>query len=301
MNSIMIIDDDINIVKMISNIIKKNNLGKVVAELNNGSEAVDEIMFYNPDILLIDYLLPFKDGVEITNTIYNKGFKGKTIMISQVENKEMIAKAYNSGVLFFISKPINSIEVINVIKNVSHNVELERSLNLIKSALSTTSSSDEMVVNNRDNLDTIGEKVDDILTDLGIISDFGAKDLKNIIIKVYKHKKQYNNPYTLSEIYKEVYSDPKELKSLEQRIRRIIQKSLNNLAEIGLNDFYNLVFTDYSTLLFDFKQVKQEMEHIKDPTQEKGRINIKKFIEGILTRIWLHCVFIYRQIFICFL
>ena len=54
---------------------------------------------------------------------------------------------------------------------------------------------------------------------------------------------------------------------------------------MGLDDYYNSKFTEYSTLLFDFKQVKQEMNHIEDPMNSKGKINIKKFIEGVLSKL----------------
>lgn len=40
----------------------------------------------------------------------------KCIMISQVSAKELISKAYSAGIDFFISKPINLIEVRSVLK-----------------------------------------------------------------------------------------------------------------------------------------------------------------------------------------
>jgi len=284
----MIIDDDINVVKMLSAIIKKNDLGKVVEELNSSKHAINEILFYNPDIVLIDYLLPTIDGVEIIESIRREGFKGKVIMISQVEDEYMISKAYNTGVVFFINKPINSIEVINVIKTVSHSIELENSLSLIKSALI-----------NVNNIKTVPEhesnSTESILTDLGIIAEPGAHDLIKVINKIYYNKK--NDPmstYKLYDIYEEVIRDHdkkinkvlnKDIRSLEQRIRRIIQKSLVNIAEIGQDDFYNPKFIEYSTLLFDLKNIKQEIRHIENPTLDRGKVNIKKFIEGIITKI----------------
>src|SRR5690606_36736763 len=130
----IIVDDDMGIVSMLKNIIKQNNLGKVVANFTSGEHVIDEILFYDPDIVLIDYLLPSIDGVEIVNEIIKKGYKGKIVMISQVEDPTMVANAYSAGVLFFIKKPINAIEVVNIIKNVIQNIELEKSMSLIKEA-----------------------------------------------------------------------------------------------------------------------------------------------------------------------
>lgn len=288
LNTFLIIDDDINVVKMLSSLIKKNNLGKIVEELNSGEHAVDEILFYNPDILLIDYLLPSMDGVEIVKIIRSKGYTGKVIMISQVEDEPMISNAYNTGVLFFISKPINSIEVVNVIKNVSHALELERSLSAIKSALSIVNN-----VSTPDVIEDTSNRIESILNNLGIIGDAGAKDLINVIQKVYDYNKTYSSNYKLQDIYIKIVADrlddeeslSRRTKALEQRIRRTIQKALSNIAELGVEDYYNPTYMEYSNLLFDFKQVRQEMKYIENPRVERGRINIKKFIEGVVTKL----------------
>lgn len=288
LNTFLIIDDDINVVKMLSSLIKKNNLGKIVEELNSGEHAVDEILFYNPDILLIDYLLPSMDGVEIVKIIRSKGYTGKVIMISQVEDEPMISNAYNTGVLFFISKPINSIEVVNVIKNVSHALELERSLSAIKSALSIVNN-----VSTPDVIEDTSNRIESILNNLGIIGDAGAKDLINVIQKVYDYNKTYSSNYKLQDIYIEIVANrlddeeslSRRTKALEQRIRRTIQKALSNIAELGVEDYSNPTYMEYSNLLFDFKQVRQEMKYIENPRVERGRINIKKFIEGVVTKL----------------
>lgn len=286
-NSIMIIDDDINIVQMLRNIIKKNNLGKVVSDLNSGDHAVEEILFYNPDIVLIDYLLPNMDGVEIIKGIIDRGYMGKIIMISQVEDEPMISSAYNTGVLFFIKKPINSIEVTNVIKNVAHSIELEKSMSMIKDLLGNVGSLSPTIIPNNSN------KIETILSDIGIIGDLGSNDLIKLIETVMEYKSlNLHSQYVLQEIYIEMSSEETVKNSaqispsaIEQRIRRIIQKALSNIAEMGLDDYYNSKFTEYSTLLFDFKQVKQEMNYIEGRSKYRGKVNIRKFIEGIISKV----------------
>lgn len=283
----MIIDDDVNIVQMLKTIIVKNKLGKVVADLNSGKHAIEEILFYNPDIVLIDYLLPHKDGVQIVKGILEKGYSGKIIMISQVEDEPMISNAYNTGVLFFIKKPINSIEVINVIKNISHNIELEKSMSIIKDLLGNVGQTNPIIQINTT------QKIESIFSDIGIIGDLGTSDLIKLIEIVIDYKKaDYSSQYVLQELYDEIANEETITKStnispnaIEQRIRRAIQKALSNIAEMGLDDYYNAKFTEYSTLLFDFKQVKQEMNYIENRSKYRGKINIRKFIEGIISKI----------------
>ena len=128
----MIIDDDIAIGKILEQIIKKNQLGRVISILTTGKNAKDTVIKLNPDILLIDLLLPEVDGIEIVKRVMDSGYKGKIIMISQVEEEEMISNAYKSGILFYINKPINMIETVSVISNVKKQVELEKSISVIK-------------------------------------------------------------------------------------------------------------------------------------------------------------------------
>jgi two-component system response regulator YcbB len=165
---------------------------------------------------------------------------------------------------------------------------LENSLSLIKSALSTVNKTEDAIENETDSIEII-------LTDLGIISDSGSQDLIKIINTINERRKidaQYQ--FSMRDVYYEVLKNneesnsvviEKDIRSLEQRIRRIILKSLGNIAQIGLDDFYNPKFMEYATLLFDMKNIKQEMRYLENPTEDRGKINIKKFIKGIITKL----------------
>ncbi len=287
-NTFLIIDDDMNIRKMLKQIVLKNNFGRIVAELSSGEHAVEEIIFYNPDIVLIDLLLPVKDGIDIIDQTIAQGFTGKFIMISQVENEHMVSSAYEKGIMFFIHKPINMLEAIHVIKMVSQNIELERSVNLIKNVLSGIDSSSTST-----NVSSIEDGIRNVLTDIGIISEAGSKDLITVIHRIILHKKK--NPlisYQLQDIYQQIANEDANTKdvkasarTLEQRIRRTILKAMENISQLGLDDYYNPKFTEYSSRLFELKQVKQEMRYIENPAEERGKINIKRFVEGVISQI----------------
>ncbi|RKD21550.1 two-component system, response regulator YcbB [Caminicella sporogenes DSM 14501] len=289
-NTFLIIDDDINMRKMLEVLIRKNNLGKIVAQLDSGEYAVEEILFYNPDIVLIDLLLPIKDGIEIINMVRKEGYEGKFIMISQVEDEEMVSKAYESGIIFFITKPLNMIEAVNVIKGVCRNIELEKSFALIKNAVFNVDSQSKDSKSSKLSLD---EQITAIFADIGIVGGTGGDALRKVIHKIINFKKHNSSSiYQLQEIYDEIAKEENQngykkvnRRAIEQRVRRTIQKSLQTIAEIGCDDYYNGKFTEYSTLLFDFSQVKQEMRFVDGDTNERGKINIKKFIEGIISKL----------------
>lgn len=288
----IVIDDDIAICKILEQTIKKNQLGRVLSILTTGKNAKDTILKINPDIILIDLLLPEVDGIEIVKNIIWSGYKGKVIMISQVEEGEMISNAYKSGILFYINKPINMIETISVITNVKKQVELEKSISMIKSVV-LQENIEKNQSSKKESEDSLEDKLMIIFSDINIVGTAGVDELKLVILNiVIKKQVSPSKPYQLKGVYmdvaRELYGDMLasiNCKSMEQRIRRTITKAMTSLASFGIENEENSLYKEYAYSLFDIKQVKQEIKHLKHPSFIQGKINTKKFIEGILIKI----------------
>lgn len=285
-NRILIIDDDISIRTMLRFIIEKNHLGDVIEELSSGEDAAKLIGLYNPDIVLIDFLLPGKDGIKIIEESIENGYKGKFVMISQVNDHDMVGEAYKTGVVFFIHKPINEIEVKSVLENIIKNIEIERSMEVIKNTLTNI----QVPKEEKNNTDTNLIKV---FSDLGIASEFGISDLKKVILSINTLKKNDSyKSYQLKDIFQEIIENSKindgidiNFKSFDQRIRRLIYKAFENICQLGAEDFYDPIFSEYSSLLFDIGEVRKVMNSLNNNEVSKGKINVKKFIEGIILKI----------------
>ena len=129
---IYIVEDDISVISVLEDIVESNELGTVCGDSGNGVD-LEKILALAPDLVLVDLLMPGKDGIQVVRELKERGCGAKFIMISQVSNKEMVAKAYLAGVDFFISKPINLIEVRQVIRNIRQQMENERDLHTIQS------------------------------------------------------------------------------------------------------------------------------------------------------------------------
>lgn len=287
----IIIDDDIAVCKILEQTIKKNNLGRVVSILTSGKDAKDAIIKLNPDIVLIDLLLPEVDGIEIVKTSVESGYSGKIIMLSQVEESEMISNAYKSGILFYINKPINMIETISVITNVKKQVELEKSISMIKNVIFPKDI--EVIEDKKEAKDSIEDKLLGIFSDINIIGTAGVDELKLVIMHIINIKKSNSSkPYQLKEVYmevaKELYGDMLAIincRAMEQRIRRTITKAMTSIASIGIEDIEGEIYKEYASSLFEIEQVKQEMKRLKHPSANQGKINTRKFIEGILIKL----------------
>lgn len=293
--SFYIVDDDPGIRRILSNIIDNYRLGYVIGQAKDGNEAIDEIERLIPDIALVDLLLPSVDGIEIVKKIKDKNINTQLIMISEVRSKEMIGDAYKSGIEFFINKPINVIEVVSIIEKAIETLNLKKALTLIGK---TMENSKYGIFNdspkNKAEKD-IKEELAKVFSDIGILGEAGSNDLMNIIKIIVDERKELGvkfHRYKVSDLYRKLnkkYQDENKtvvsIKAIEQRVRRIIQSSLENLSSLGIEDYGNLKFEKYSTSLFDFTEVKRQMDFMRGKSQYKGKISVKKFIEGILSHI----------------
>lgn len=282
-NKIMIVDDDPAIVKMLSIIIKREALGEVIGCLCTGDGSSEEIEFLRPDIVLIDLLLPHTDGIQIVRQLKTCGYKGKCVMISQVQDQQMVSLAYREGVMFFISKPLNADEVVSVVKEALRVSELEASVSIIRSAImpEATLEAPSKVAS----VDTVEQAMQKAFSELGIGSETGIDHLRETLLYIWRSKlKHRSHGYQLQDVYRTI-SPQMPARTVEQRIRRIILKAFYNIAEIGYDDYYHPVFQEYATLLFDFRQIKMEMRRIGGESVTKGKINTRKFVDGLMAKI----------------
>lgn len=268
-----LVDDDIAIIKVLENIIEDNNLGEVLGYSLNGEDGVRDIMLKNPDVVLVDLLMPGKDGIHVVKEIIKNSLNIKFIMISQVSSKDMIGKAYDLGIEYFINKPINEIEVTKVIEKVTEKITMEKTLNNIKNMFILEKTK---VVKNCDNNRI--KNIKTLLSKLGVLGESGGQDILKICDYLIKNEKR-SIDISIKKACNILDDSPR---AMEQRIRRTVNKALINIANIGLEDYMNEVFVNYSNSLFDFEDIKREMDYIRGKKIRRGKINVKKFINGLL-------------------
>lgn len=292
-----IADDDEAIRSMLAEIIEDNDLGEVVGEAADGSEIDSNLLILKQvDILIIDLLMPFRDGIQTVNEL-KSSFTGKIIMVSQVEDKEMIGKAYSLGVEYYITKPINRLEVIGVINKVVDHAQLQQSIYTIQKTLNTLGSEkskDKKETPSRDNDIIASGRF--LLSELGMIGESGSNDLLAMLEYLYRceHKKRFEHDFPhLKDIFiaiaqKKVGSTSssemlkKEIKASEQRVRRAIFQALSYLSSLGLTDYTNPRFEEYASEFFDFTEVRKvmlELQNNNKPSISDIRINVKKFVK----------------------
>ena len=276
----VIVDDDVVIRKILQKIIEQNSLGIVVEECDDGIKGEALIREYQPDIALIDLLLPGQDGVELIKKVSAVATGTSFIMVSQTTSEPLITKAYEAGIEFFIHKPINMLETVSVINKVQEHRKLKQIMSLMHETMSQYSKGVPAVAEEAKSVSK--NRIYQVFSDLGIIGEAGVKDIHEMV-QLLLAQNPKTKSYQLCDMYQQIAKEiEQDAKSIEQRVRRTTAKGLHNLADLGTDDYYNEIFQSYSSSLFDFKEVRQEINFIQGKSQYRGKINVKKFIEGLL-------------------
>ncbi|MGI6206461.1 MAG: DNA-binding domain-containing protein [Anaerovoracaceae bacterium] len=276
MAKIFLLDDDKAVISVLRMIIEQKNLGVVCGTAESAEEAFEELQYMDPDIVITDLLMPGTDGIAFVRKAKRTLRDTSFIMLSQVMNEKMIARAYEAGVEFFIRKPINSIEVINVIQNVARKQSLEKTVSSIQSIFDSGNR-----VSERDTFEADrdrNEKLQYILQKIGITGEKGCDDIVTVVNYCCSHEEALND-MTLKEIFAKFTDSPK---SMEQRIRRAASAALSNLAHMGLNNYGDELFNEFAGNLFKFEQVHKEMDYIQGKSDQHGNVQIKRFISALV-------------------
>lgn len=270
---IYIIEDDPVIISVLENIINSNNLGEICGTTKSGMPCIDYILLLNPDIILIDFLMPEKDGIEIIRELKAKQCKSVFLMISQVTSKDIIGSAYDAGVDFFINKPINLIEVKSVMEKISISIQNKKTISQIQSMFVN-----ETLSQSKDNKPERHARLNAILGELGMAGEKGCGDIIDVCSYLINSNISIGD-LSLGYILNMLTNNPKVM---EQRIRRAISRGLTNIAYRGLDNYMDETFSRYSGTLFTFEEVRAEMEWIKGNRNTRGKIALKKFIDGLI-------------------
>lgn len=112
---IAIIEDDENLRFLVSHCLI--NEGYEVVQTGDGKLAEEIIMTEQPDIVLLDWMLPNKDGAEICISLRANGFENSIIMMTAKAQDLDKIDAYNFGVSDYITKPFNMDVMIAMLEN----------------------------------------------------------------------------------------------------------------------------------------------------------------------------------------
>jgi len=113
--SVLIVDDEINLCRILGAKLAKN--GYNVVAVHDGVQAVEKVRASDYAVVLLDLILPRKDGLSVLSEIRGTRKDLPVIIMSACENSDAIDQAMKSGASAYIKKPFDLDSLVSLVRN----------------------------------------------------------------------------------------------------------------------------------------------------------------------------------------
>ena len=112
---ILIIDDDPHFLRVLQRILSGEKF--VVTATSNSCDAVDLLRSGNFDLIICDLRMPDCDGLNLLQAIRSAGSEIPVIILTAYGEVDTYLEAMNAGATEYLNKPINTDELVQVVRN----------------------------------------------------------------------------------------------------------------------------------------------------------------------------------------
>ena len=114
---VLVVDDSVFMRDIIKDIFAAGGFS-VVGEAGNGVEAVEKYKELKPDLVTMDLVMPYRNGIDATREILRGDARALVVMCSALGQETMVMEAIEAGAVDFIVKPPRAEDVLAVVKKV---------------------------------------------------------------------------------------------------------------------------------------------------------------------------------------
>ena len=212
--NVAIADDNERILRLLGEIVSDDEDLQVVGTAKDGEEAYKMIKEKEPDVVLLDLVMPKLDGLGVLDKVQNDTSIQKHpffVMISAIGQEKITEAAFSKGADYFIMKPFDSEMVINQIKTV-------RTITFVLE--NKTTRNHEKV--QKDSQKSLEEVVTEIIHDVGVPAHIkGYQYLREAIVMSVLDMDMLNSVTKV--LYPEV---AKRFKTTPSRVERAIRHAI---------------------------------------------------------------------------
>lgn len=225
---VLIADDNREYVDVLCSYMKQESLIEIVGCAYDGIEAVNLMRMTDPDILILDMVMPNLDGIGVLERMRNLHLKKepKILVVSAVLSDSLAAKTISLGAQYFMLKPVDFNVLINRIVMFAKEDEQNVKELLPRDKGSNSNSTD------------IETMVTKIIHEIGIPAHIkGYQYLRHAIMMVI------NNLDIINSITKELYPTvAKDFNTTPSRVERAIRHAIEVAWDRGDTEVLNSFF-----------------------------------------------------------
>ena len=218
--NILMVDDNVSLIEMVKEYFKDNKDIDICLEAHDGVEGIKTIEqnLDSFDLILLDLIMPKKDGIYVLNEMKKKGINKKVIVATSYNAADVIREVSEYGVNYYVLKPFDLDDLEKRIYDVFNKQDENKNIDFYNSNLQVS--------------------ITKMLHELGIPSH----------IKGYQYIREavdiiFNNPKVIGGITKELYPElAKKYSTTVSRVERAIRHAIEVSWNRGNLDFMEELF-----------------------------------------------------------
>lgn len=239
--TVLIADDNGDFSATLANYINAEEDFELIGVARDGIEAYDLIKITQPDIVLLDVIMPRLDGLGVLEKINESGMEKMPlcIMLSAVGQDKITQKAINLGAQYYIVKPFEIDVLIKRIKEVKNLQSIGQIKNNIPYyAKEIKSSYIEITSNDIKSEENLEALVTNVIHEVGVPAHIkGYQYLREAIIMVV------NNIDIINQITKQLYPEiAHKYHTTASRVERAIRHAIEVAWGRGQQDVVESIF-----------------------------------------------------------
>lgn len=239
--TILIADDNADFVTTLVDHLGKENDMEVIGIARDGKEACEKVINLNPDVLLLDVIMPYLDGLGVLEKINaaNMEKMPTCIMLSAVGQTKITQKAISLGAEYYVVKPFDIEVLINRIRDIKNYKPTPTSTSencyTVKETKTRYIEINEMDRKNQENLEAL---VTNIIHEIGVPAHIkGYQYLREAIMMVIQ------DIDVINQITKQLYPEIAEkYHTTPSRVERAIRHAIEVAWARGKNDAVESIF-----------------------------------------------------------
>ena len=108
---VLMIDDNVQLIEAVKEYFSSSKTVEIVSEAHDGLEGIKKIEEENYDLIILDLIMPNKDGLYVLEQMKKKNIHKKVIVATSYNTTEVIREVSDYGVNYYILKPFDFVDL----------------------------------------------------------------------------------------------------------------------------------------------------------------------------------------------
>ena len=240
---ILIADDNKDFSDILMEFINRQEDMEVIEVAGNGEEACTMIQEVQPDIVILDVIMPYLDGIGVLERVTTMNLERRPlfVMLSAVGQDKITERALSLGAEYYIVKPFDMETLVNRIRQLKNMALVGNSNIIVSSSIASSASNSKQLLAKSKSASAahnLEAEVTQVIHEIGVPAHIkGYQYLRDAIIMVI------NDMDILNSITKQLYpSIAKQYNTTPSRVERAIRHAIEVAWSRGKMDTIDKLF-----------------------------------------------------------